>query len=442
MKLYNTDETPPLSELTVGVWGLGKMGLPLACVLADHGATVRGVDIDSTIVEAVNDGKSPLDGEPGVPGLVKQYSGDRFVATTHGNRVADIVDVAIILVPTVLDDANEPDLAPVIAAAEDIATGLDPADLVVLESTAPPGTTDGVLRETLESSGHDAGDSFGLAFCPERTSSGQVVRDLTESYPKIIGGVDAESTAAAAGLYRQFNEPGVIEMDSATAAEAVKVFEGVYRDVNIALANELGKICVEWGLDADHVFDAANSQPYCEIHDPGIGVGGHCIPVYPHFVMNCASDARLVGTAREINEEMPRHAIDLLESRLTSHGRLLDTANVLLLGVAYRPGVDEVRYAPSLAAIEQLQQAGATVYAHDPVVADETIADAGATAVSDPLAVDELDGIVLATGHGEYRTLPLADLAAGMRTPVFVDGRRFFSAEELDSFDAVAIGRP
>jgi len=428
-----------LSGTTIAVYGLGKMGLPLAAVLADQSAEVRGVDIDESVVAAVNDGRSPVD-EPGVPGLLSQYGGDKLAATTDGVAAARDAEIMIVLVPTVLDEDNEPALGPVLDVGADISDGVDEGNLVILESTAPPGTTAGPFREAVEPDDLTAGEEFGLAHCPERTSSGRVVRDITESYPKIVGGIDGESTCAAASLYRVFNQPGVVELSSATAAEAVKVFEGVYRDVNIALANELAKACEEWGLDATEVFEAANTQPYCEIHDAGIGVGGHCIPVYPHFVTSRAAETPLLETARGVNDGMPGHAVRLLESLLAGEGLDLDGANVLVLGLTYRPGVRELRYAPALDLIEHLRQAGSTVYAHDPLVEDETIRAHGAEPVADPRSVQKLDGVVLATGHETYDDLDLGALREGMRTPVLVDGRDFFPDDAIEGFRYAAIG--
>jgi nucleotide sugar dehydrogenase len=349
-------------------------------------------------------------------------------------------DIMIVLVPTVLDADNEPALGPVLDVGTDISAGVDEGNLVILESTAPPGTTAGPFRKAVEQDSMIAGEDFGLAHCPERTSSGRVVQDFTESYPKIVGGIDEESTRAAASLYRVFNDPGVVELSSATAAEAVKVFEGVYRDVNIALANELAKACEEWGLDATEVFEAANTQPYCEIHDPGIGVGGHCIPVYPHFVTRRAPETPLLETARAVNDGMPQHAVRLLESLLAGEDVDLEGANVMVLGLTYRPGVRELRYAPALDLIERLQGAGVTVYAHDPLLEDETVREHGAAPVAEPTSVRELDGIILATGHETYRNLDLDALREAMRTPVLVDGRDFFPDDEIRGFRYAAIG--
>ncbi len=428
-----------LSGASIAVFGLGKMGLPLAAVIADSGASVRGVDIDESVVAGVNRGESMVD-EPGLEDLVAEYGGTELEATTDGVAAAAAADVMIVLVPTVLDDENQPALGPIRDVAEDISAGVDSGDLVIIESTVPPGTTEGLFREAVEPDHLQAGDDFGLAHCPERTSSGRVIRDLTESYPKIVGGIDQESTRAAASLYRVFNEPGVIEVSSATAAEAVKVSEGVYRDVNIALANELAKACEEWGLDSNEVFEAANTQPYCELHDAGIGVGGHCIPVYPHFVTNRAEDTPLLETARSVNDDMPAHAVRLLESLLAGEGQGLEGARILILGLTYRPGVREIRYAPALAAIDVLREAGATVFANDPLLDSGTIEDLGVVPASDPVAVDDLDGVILATGHVAYTEFDMTELRDSMRTPVLVDGRDFFSDRDIEGFRYAAIG--
>lgn len=438
MKASSVRERIDLSEATVAVYGLGKMGLPLAAVLADHGADVRGVDVDEDVVTTVNDGTSPVENEPGLPELLNEHGGKSLEATTDGVQAARAADVMLTLVPTVVDDDHQPDLRPVMDVAEDIRLGLSEGDLVILESTVPPGTTSNEFAEALEPDSMVAGEDFGVAHCPERTSSGRVIEDVTKSYPKIVGGLDDDSTRLAASLYRQFNEPGVIPVSSATAAEAVKVFEGVYRDTNIALANELAKACEEWGLDSSEVFEAANTQPYCDIHTPGIGVGGHCIPVYPHFVMNRADETPLLRTSREVNDSMPAHAVGILDSLMEGKARNLEGASVLVMGVTYRPGVREVRYAPAIGVIEALKDRGARVYAHDPLLSAEEVAELGAEYVEVEQA--DVDAVILATGHDDYREVDLDVLQERTETPFFVDGRRFFDPDDMEGFVYAAIG--
>lgn len=432
------------SDVTLAVYGLGKMGLPLAALFADRGVRVHGVDVDREVVTAVSDGRVPpsVEREPGVPRLVKRQTGKTLTATTDGEGAAEAADVMIVMVPTVLDTDDTPDLGPVKAVTESIRAGVAPGDFVALASTVPPGTTAGAFAGDVAPEGLVAGADFGVAHTPERTSSGQVLRDLTESYPQVVGGLSSEGTRAAADLYGVVNDVGIIEADGATAAEAVKLFEGVYRDINIALANELGIVCEEWGLDSSAVFEAANTQPYCDLHRAGCGVGGHCIPVYPRFVTARAQSTPtpLVETARAVNDGMPHHAVETLDAALSVHNRPLANARVLVLGVTYRGGVPETRYAPALDIVSRLLDAGAETFAHDPVLDAETVAVTGAKPVSTPYDPADLDAVVLVTGHEEYREIDCDRLRERLRTPVFVDGRGFFSREELSVFDAVRIG--
>ncbi len=262
-------------DVTIAVYGMGKMGLPLAAVFADHGARVIGVDINERIVEMINRGENHVREEPGLDELVRRnVEAGRLRATTDGVKAAKEADVMIILVPTLTDERGNIKLGPVYDVAEKISQGLEKGDIVITEATMPPGTTESLIP-ILEKSGLKLGE-FGLAHAPERTMTGTAIRDITGQYPKIVGANDEKTLEAVIGIYGTINRKGVIPMSSIKAAEAVKVFEGVYRDVNIALANELAMWCEEHGLDALEVFRAANTQPYCHLHMPGAGVGGHC----------------------------------------------------------------------------------------------------------------------------------------------------------------------
>ncbi len=262
-------------KVTIAVYGMGKMGLPLATVFAEHGANVIGVDINERVVEMLNRGENHVKEEPGLDELVKKKVDEgRLRATTDGVWAAKQADVMVILVPTLTDERGNLKLDPVYDVAEKISRGLKKGDIIITEATMPPGTTESLIP-ILEKSGLKLGE-FGLAHAPERTMTGTAIRDITGQYPKIVGASDEKTLEAVIGIYKTINKKGVIPMSSIKAAEAVKVFEGVYRDVNIALANELAMWCEEHGLDAIEVFQAANTQPYCHLHMPGAGVGGHC----------------------------------------------------------------------------------------------------------------------------------------------------------------------
>jgi len=430
-------------EVTIAVYGLGKMGLPLAAVFADAGARVIGVDIDEGVVRGINQGICHVTGEPGLPELVERNVGEgRLSATSDLVLAAEGADVMVILVPTLLDEHNNPDMSIVRSVCADIAKGLGPGDFVIQESTVPPRTTRDMILPILEGSGHKIGE-FGVAHCPERTSSGRAIIDITGAYPKIVGGIDNASTETARALYLTVNKKGVIAVSDATAAESVKVFEGLYRDVNIALANELAVVCDELEIDAKEVFDAANTQPYSHIHAPGCGVGGHCIPVYPYFIINTVnSSTDMLRLARRINDGMPAYTVDLLEDALGEIEVGISGARVLLLGVTYRGDVNETRFSPAIDVISELKERGAEVFAYDPVLGSE-VERFGATPC-DLNSIDTIDAILIASDHAGFKEIDWDMLDRRMRHKVVVDGRNILDPEELRSRGYLyrAVGRP
>jgi UDP-N-acetyl-D-mannosaminuronic acid dehydrogenase len=406
-------------EFPVAVYGLGKMGLPLAAVYAETTGNAIGVDVDPGVVDAVADGESHVVGEPGLDALVaQQVDAGRLAATTDGPGAAETARIHVIIVPTLLDDDDEPDLSTVESVADDIAAGLAPGDLVIAESTLPPGTCRDVLEPHLAAESGLERDEFGLAFCPERTSSGTALRDIRGRYPKVVGGVDDESTRAAAIVYDELSENDVHTVSDATTAEAVKVFEGIYRDVNIGLANELGRLADELGISVREAIDTANDLPMCQLHDPGPGVGGHCIPYYPHFLLDRTDEPMdLTRTARRVNDRMPSVVVDRLERDLERVDTDLAGAAVVVLGLTYRPGVAETRASPAIGVIDTLLERGANVAGVDPLVDP---ADYGARPVAtDDLTEESFDAAVIVTPHETFDRIDWDALEA----TIVVDGR-------------------
>ncbi|WP_136590419.1 nucleotide sugar dehydrogenase [Salinigranum halophilum] len=395
-------------RVQVAVYGLGKMGLPLAAALAERTGDVVGVDVDESVVEAVNAGESHVANEPGLADLVHETVDDGSLrATTDGKRAAANASVHVVVVPTKLHEGARPDLDIVRAVTRQVAAGLDAGDAVFLESTVPPGTCRDVVEPLLATESGLAPEAFGVAFCPERTSSGRALRDIRGAYPKVVGGTDPRATRTAQRFYEAVTDNEVIPVSDAATAEAVKVFEGVYRDVNIALANELGRVSERLEIDGREAIDVANTQPYCEIHDPGPGVGGHCIPFYPHFLMSAVdTDTPLIRTARSVNESMPGYTAGLVSDLLEAAGRRVDDATVLLLGVTYRPGVAETTHTPALPLARRLDQLGAAVAVADPLVEPAVLDESPATHL--PLeTVESLapDAVVVVTPHEEFESL-------------------------------------
>lgn len=354
----------------VALVGAGKMGLPLAAQFAGHGWQVTAVDVNEAVVAAINEGHSHVAEEPGlVEAVAEAHASGRLRATTDGTGAARVADVVVIIVPVMLNDRQQPDYRYMDAAVAAVGPGLHAGSLVIFETTLPVGDTRGRYAPALEAaSGLKAEDDLFVAFSPERLLSGHVFQNLA-TYPKLVGGVGPASTARAAAFYASTLDAEVVAMSNAEAAEFAKLAETTYRDVNIALANEFANYADRAGVDILEVIAAANSQPYSHIHQPGIGVGGHCIPVYPHFLLSRAPEMTLVDASRKANDGQVDRAIETLAGALGD----LDAVEVLVLGLTYRHGVKELAYSRAVPLIEGLRSRGARVLAYDPLLDDDEV---------------------------------------------------------------------
>lgn len=409
--------------LTIAVVGLGHIGLPLAAQYASKGHRVRGCDINPTVVDMVNAGEAYPE-EEGLSSLVRRAvaCGLLSAETTTSNAVAS-ADVVVVIVPLVIDETKQADYRSIDAATRDISTGLRPGTLVVYETTLPVGDTRRRFGPMLANgSGLLPGPGFSLAFSPERVYVGRVFQDLAR-YPKIVGGIDELSTQTAAAFYRSVLDASVVEVTNTETAEFCKLAETTYRDVNIALANEFARYAEQVGVDALQAIDAANTQPYSHIHRPGIGVGGHCIPVYPFFYANATEHAEIARTARRVNDDMALHAVERLETELGS----LHTHAVAVLGFAYREDVKEDAFSVAARLIRLLEDRGAKVYVHDPMYSDDELRNRGLSpfSLSDP---PQIDAMVLQAAHRAYRHLDLSHFP-GLR--VMLDGRNALSHSSI-----------
>ena len=413
---------------TVAVVGLGKIGLPLAIQYARHGRPVIGCDINPAVVAGVNAGRSHVQEEQGLEAMVARAVADgELTATDDITAAVRLAGVVVVIVPVAVDAHHEITFASLDAATAAIGAGLQPGTLVVYETTLPVGTTRHRLRALLERASHlRAGDDFALAYSPERVSSGRIFRDLA-TYPKIVGGLDATSAVAAQSFYRSVLDAEIIEVASTDDAEFVKLIETTYRDVNIALANEYARYADAHGLQIAPAITAANTQPYSHIHQPGIGVGGHCIPVYPHFLLHGApaDGLTLPRQARAINDSMAAYAVERIEAELGS----LRDRTVLILGVAYRGDVRETAFSSALLVREALAARGAIVYADDPLYDDDDLAALGYTPFRPGLA-DEVEAVVVQCDHQAYRAVNFAVLR---HCKVVLDGRGGVRRERIEA---------
>ncbi len=402
----------------IGVIGLGYVGLPLTLLFSEEGFRVTGFDIDAKKVKRLNAGQSYIHRIE--PEQIQAARLARFTATSDFSRVAD-VDAVLICVPTPLNEDHTPDVSYIVSTMESIAPYLRAGQLVVLESTTYPGTTEEIVVETINRHGarrktevlrdRDAEsqhlDGVMVAFSPEREDPGNMVtprRDI----PKVIGGVDRRAAKAAEALYGAvFNR--TVPMSSPAAAEMTKLLENIYRSVNIALVNEMKQLCQKMGIDVWEVIDAAATKPFgFQAFYPGPGVGGHCIPVDPFYLTWKAEQyglsTRFIELAGEVNESMPLYVVETAARALERNGVALKGAKVLVLGVAYKRDVDDLRESPSLTIIELLQKAGAEVAYNDPFFPEvgrgrKYALNLTSTPLSD---LAEFDCVVIATDHSEY----------------------------------------
>jgi nucleotide sugar dehydrogenase len=368
------------------------------------------------VVESVNAGISTVGGEPGLDEAVTAaHEAGRLSASTDTTAAVAESEVVVVIVRVGITEERKTDFTHLDDAADAIGRGLKPGTLVILECTVPVTTTRLRFGARLrQAAGHD---DFKLAYSPERVSSGTMFRDL-RVYPKLVGGIDEASGEAAAAFYRSVLDAEVMLLPNAETAEFAKLAESVYRDVNIALANELAKAAESAGVDYRAMAAAANSQPYSHLHQPGLGVGGHCIPVYPYLLMELG-DQPLTRLSREINDGMAVYASDRLEAALQETGTALSGAAVIILGLAYRGGVKEATLSSTLLLAQELTRRGARVTVHDPLFDDAEIRGHGLEPASLP-AVGAIDAVVLQAAHPEYRELDVTQLGGAK---VFLDGR-------------------
>ncbi len=424
--------------MNVSVIGVGKMGLPIAVWMASRGATVWACDKNPRVVEAISAGTPDID-EPGVRELLADVlAAGRLRATTDTALASAESDAVIVITPAVLTEDKGADLSNLEDASRDIARGLRPGALVVYETTVPVGTTRERLAPILATSGLRPGEDFAVAYSPERVKSRFVMRHLDET-PKVVGGLDRAATERAAELYREYLGAPVIEVETMEAAEFVKLAGMIYRDVNIALANQLGAYAEATGLDTATLFEAANTDGECALLSPGVGVGGHCTPVYPHFLIGDAArrevDVSIVADSRRVNDEQPERTAARLEGHL---GDLAGT-RVGLLGLGFRPDVKEQICSPTFLLEAALRARGAAVRVHDPLFSDSELEGHGFAPWDPAAAAWRPEALILVTGHTAFDDLDLAALRDdGLR--VAVDGRRFWDPAAIAELGLHYIG--
>ena len=430
------------------VVGMGYVGIPVAALLADvSGFTVVGVQRRSKRsgwkIDCLNEGKNPIGGEePGLSELIARVVKKGTFSVSEDISECKDADVVLLDVQTPTDTDRVPRYESLKEVSAQVGKYIRPGTLVIIESTVAPGTTENIVKPILEeSSGMKAGQDFSLAFCYERVMVGRLLKNITE-LPRIVGGIDEKSTQLAMELYSHIVKAKLCPTDALTA-ETAKVVENAYRDVNIAFSNEVALICESLGIDAYEVRELVNtlpndptnsaSNPVRNMHFPGCGVGGHCLPKDP-WLLKYGLDTygkfkfspKIITASRELNDSMPIHVADLTEEALAEHNKKLKGSKIAVLGVAFLENSDDTRNTPTTALYCELVKRGAQVVLHDSLVRDFEFPF---TKDLDK-ALDGADAVILLTKHNEYKNINLDELATKLATPILIDGRNMFREED------------
>jgi len=427
--------------MIITVVGMGKIGLPLAAQFASKGHRVLGADVNPRTVDLINSGKVPFPGEPGLEERIAQAVDEELLEATLDTPWAVSQSRAVVVVvPLFVDAEGTPDFGWMDSATEKIGEGLVPGTLVTFETTLPVGTTRNRFTPALEiASGLRAGVDFWVSFSPERVLTGRVFEDLRK-YPKLIGGINSASAKAALDFYNavldfddrpDLTKPnGVWDLGSSEASELAKLAETTYRDVNIGLANQFARFADKARIDVYSVIEACNSQFFSHIHQPGIAVGGHCIPVYPQMYLWNDPEATIVRAARAANRAMPAYAVGVLEEKIGS----LQGTRVAVLGAAYRGGVKETAFSGVFDVVDSLLSHGAVPLVHDPMYSDDELVALGFEVYH---LGDPIEAVIIQANHLEYGTLHPEDLP-GARA--IIDGRKTVSSALAKAIPTIVLG--
>lgn len=420
-------------ESTICVVGLGYVGLPTAIFFAENDFNVIGVGIDEKKLDLINQGISPL-GELGLDSrLLKVVQNRKLVATIDLPDATRQSDIILLIVPTPVTKSKDPDLSHIISAGENVAKGMDKGKLIVLESTVYPGVTEETLQPILESSGLKAGEDFGLAYCPERYNPGDDDHSI-EKVARVVGGITPEWAEITRELYQFIIDEDIKVLRNIKTAEAAKVIENTQRDLNIALVNELAMIFEKIGIDVMEVIEGASTKWNFNVYYPGGGVGGHCLPVDPYYLVKKAEElgyhSKVIAAGRTINDYMPKHVFGLLTDALNDNERPVKNSKIVVLGLSYKENVGDDRESPSEELISELKHNQAQVTIVDPYIKDTEVYG---TLESDVYtALEDAHALVIMTAHNEFRELNFEKVKNLMKIPIIIDGRRLFDPRSLE----------
>jgi len=419
-------------SITICVVGIGRIGLPTALSFANSGLFTIGLDINSELIKNINSGIYPLKDEPGYDIIFESViKNEKFIVTSKIEKAIPKSNVILLSLPTPMNDQNIPDYSALRSVAKQLNKFLSPGSIVIIESTIEPGFVENELLLLIEENKQrlEAGVNFEIGVCPETANPGEIMKDF-EKLPRLIGGINKNSENIIYDIYNHVFPVELIRMPNCKTANAVKLTTNVFRDVNIAFVNELSLLFEKLGIDTMKVLEAAKTKYNFQVHYPGAGVGGPCLPVNSYQLINSAKSfgenyLQLVKAGRRINESMPQHVVDLILDAFREKEKPLDDSTILILGLSYKPNVKDIQLSPAQEIIDKLLKFKSNVKIYDPFYRSEKIYDIICeNNIQD--VISSIDAVVLITAHDEFRNIKLDDMASKMKNNILIDSRGVF----------------
>ena len=419
--------------LRVCVIGIGRIGLPTALSFAKSGLITIGVDINKNLVDNINSGNFPLKDEPGYDEIFENViQNKKFSATTNIEDAVPNSDLILLSLPTPMDENNIPNYSALRDVASKLSEILSPNSLVIVESTIEPGFIEDEMISIISQSGRlEIEKNFFIGVCPENANPGEILHDFT-NLPRLVGGINPEITQTIKSIYNFVFSVELVEMPNCKTANAVKLTTNVFRDINIAFVSELSLMFEKLGIDTYKVLEAAKKKYNFQIHYPGSGVGGPCLPINSYQLLNTArrigSDLSIIESGRKINEKMPEHVIQLTSNAFKESQKLLENSKILILGVSYKPNVKDIQLTPAEEIIKKLQNLGSKILIYDPhflsrevfgIITEKNIED----------IISDVDAIIIVTAHDEFKKIPIS-LFTQMKKPILIDTRGIIEPHE------------
>ena len=430
-------------NLRVCVIGIGRIGLPTALSFAKSGLHTVGVDINESLVQNINSGKFPLKDEPGYEEIFDDViKNKKFFATTKIEDAVPDSDLILLSLPTPMDENNVPDYSALRNVGSKLSTILSPNSLIIVESTIEPGFIENDMVSIISKPGKlDVEKNFFIGVCPENANPGEILHDFT-NLPRLVGGINSNITKIIKSIYNFVFSVELIEMPDCKTANAVKLTTNVFRDINIAFVSELSLMFEKLGIDTNKVLEAAKKKYNFQVHYPGAGVGGPCLPINSYQLLNTAkrigSNLSIIESGRKINEMMPQHVVDLTTNAFEESGKSIRDSEILILGISYKPDVKDIQLTPAEHIIQKLQSLGANINIYDPYFTSTKIFD---IEVTDSLSTDllkKMDAAIIVTAHEEFKKFNISEFRK-MNTPILIDTRGI--VDPINAKDSMLIFR-